>query len=202
MRRLLLGFAISLALYSLILGQEVADTENSQEFPFSEGGSLRLQLASGDYTVRAGRGDHVLVRWRIEHAEHQKDMKKIKVHTTVSGNIATVRTDGPTKYALFIIEVPPRSDLYLRMRAGDVRVSGVEGNKDIRMTAGDLKIDLIPAAYLRVHASVKFGDLRAGPMAISKDGIGNSFDWSGSGIYILHASLFAGDLTLERERVQ
>jgi hypothetical protein len=202
MRRLLLGFAIGLALYSLTLGQDVASTENSKEFAFFEGGFLRLQLASGDYTVRAGRSDHVLVRWRTDEPEHQRDMKKIKVQTSVSGNVASLRTDGPTKHARIIIEVPARSDLHLRMRAGDLRVVGIEGNKDIRLTAGDLKIDVLPASYSHVHASVTFGDLNARPLGISKDGIGNSFEWSGQGKYTLHASLFAGDLILERPRLQ
>jgi hypothetical protein len=128
-------------------------------------------------------------------------MKKIKVHTSVSGNVASLRTDGPTKHARIVIEVPARSDLHLRMRAGDLRVIGIEGNKDIRLTAGDLKIDILPASYSHVHASVTFGDLQARPLGISKDGIGNSFEWSGTGKYSLHASLFAGDLIFERVRL-
>jgi len=84
------------------------------------------------------------------------------------------------------------------MRAGDVRITGVEGNKDIHMTAGDLKIEMVPTSYSHVHASVTIGDLRASPLGISMDGIRNSFEWNGTGRYILDASLFAGDLTLAR----
>jgi hypothetical protein len=87
------------------------------------------------------------------------------------------------------------------MRAGDVRIDGVEGNKDIRMTAGDLKIGLLPASYSSVRASVKFGDLQARPLGISKDGIFSSFDWNGSGRYKLYASLFAGDVVFTRGQI-
>ncbi len=85
--------------------------------------------------------------------------------------------------------------------ASDVRIAGIEGNKDIHMTAGDLRIDVLPESYSHVHASVTFGDLRAHALGISKDGIGSSFEWSGAGKYILHASLFAGDLTLSQGRL-
>jgi len=197
MTRLLFGFVIGLSLNTLFAGQGT-QTENLQEYSFSEGGSVRLQLSSGDYLIRAVVSDRLVVRWQAEDPEFEKDMKKIQVRTDISGNVATIRTGGPTKHARITIDVPARSDLHLRVRAGDVRISGIEGNKDIHMTAGDLKIDMSPTSYSYVHASVAIGDLRASALGISKDGIRNSFDWNGTGKYTLDASLFAGDLTLAR----
>jgi hypothetical protein len=197
MKRLLFGFVIGLSMNALFVGQTTIN-ENSQENVFTEGGSLRLQLSSGEYTVRPSTGNHIWVSWEAEDARFEKDMKKIRVRTEISGSAATIRTSGPTNHARITIEVPARSDLYLRMRAGDVQIRGIEGNKDIHMTAGDLKIDVERTSYSQVHASVTFGDLRANPLGISKDGIGNSFDWTGAGKYTLRASLFAGDLTLAR----
>jgi len=201
MTRLLFGFSIGLVLNCLMIGQTVP-AENWRQYAFQEYGSVRMQLSSGDYTVRAGSSDHVVVRWEAEDSAFEKDMKKIRVHTDISGNVASIRTEGPTKHARMTIEIPALSNLYLRMRAGDVRISGIEGNKDVHMTAGDLKIDVVPNSYSAVHASVTIGDLRAGVLGVSKDGIRNSFDWNGPGNYTLHASLFAGDLTLGRERSQ
>jgi hypothetical protein len=201
MTRLLCGFSIGLMLNSLMIGQAVR-AENWREFAFSEHGSVRLQLASGNYIVRAGSSDHVLVRWQAEEPAFEKDLKKIRVHTEISGNVASIQTGGPTKHARITIELPAMTNLYLRMRAGDVHVTGIDGNKDIHMTAGDLNIDVVPNSYSYVHASVTVGDLRAGVLGITKDGIGNSFDWNGPGSYTLHASLFAGDLTLGRGRLQ
>jgi hypothetical protein len=197
MTRLLFGFAIGLSLNTLFAGQGTS-TENAQEYSFSQGGAVRLQLSSGDYTIRAASSDRLVVRWQAEAPEFQRDMKKIRVQTDISGHVATIRTGGPTKHARITIDVPARSDLHLRVRAGDVRISGIEGNKDIHMTAGDLKIDMTPTSYSYVHASVTIGDLRATALGISKDGIRNSFDWNGTGKYTLEASLFAGDLTLAR----
>jgi len=198
MKRLLYGCAMGFALNSLLLAQDVTIRER-RVFAFSEGGSIHLQLSSGDYTVRAGQSDRVVIQWKANSPEDEKDMKKIKVAATVKGNAASIRTEGPTKHARLVIEIPARSDLYLRMRAGDMRITGIDGNKDIHMTAGDLKIDAPPASYSHVHASVTFGDLQATALGISQDGIARAFDWNGTGKYTLRATLFAGDLTLGPE---
>jgi len=205
MRHLVIGILAGLKLVSLGYAQGASNSEqniqcakNSKTQPFMEGGTVRLKLSSGDYTARGGTSDRILVQWRAEDSAHLKDMKKIKVRVQPSGSIVTIQTEGPTKHAKFTIEIPARSDLNLRMRAGDVRINGIEGNKDIRMTAGDLNIDVLPASYSLVHASVTFGDLRARALGISKDGIRNSLKWTGLGKYTLHASLFAGDVTISQ----
>lgn len=185
----------SLALGAITFGQSSTD-DHVIEQPFPEGGLVTMNLSSGDYAVRAGASDRIRVRWRAEQAKHERDMTKIKVRTDVSSGIAMIRTQGPTSHARFTIDIPARSDLHLRIRAGDVRIAGIEGNKDVRMTAGDLDIDVVPDSLSHVHASVSLGDLKAHPLGIMKDGIRNSLDWFGTGKYTLDARLFAGDVTL------
>jgi len=184
----------------LVIANILLFTVNAQERPargtvdyaFTSGGLVTLKLSSGDYVVRPGRSDRIVVRWSSNKID---DMDRyVDVH--VYGRNAQVRTDGPTKDGHFIIEIPPRSDIRLNIRAGDVKVTGIEGNKDIQMTAGDLDIDVEPDRYSRVEASVTFGDLTASPLGISKGGIARSFKWTGAGSYELRARLFAGDLTL------
>jgi hypothetical protein len=194
MRRGLIVVA-SLALSVVAAGQSMPD-ENSLERPFSEGGIVTLNLSSGDYTVRAGASDRVCVRWRADDQEDEKDVRKITVISDVFERVATIRTKGPTSHAQFTIEVPPRSDVHLRVRAGDVRIEGIEGNKDVRMTAGDLYIDVQPDSLRHVHASVSIGDLNARSLGIEKDGFKSSFDWFGDGQYTLDARLFVGDVHL------
>jgi hypothetical protein len=186
-------------------GQEIAD-DRSIEKPFSRGGIVSLELASGNYVVRAGATDRVRVLWDFdEHTRggdderagsHDTDVKKFSVDADVSGSIATIRTEDVTSHVRFVIEIPGRSDLRVRMRAGDMQITGIDGDKDVRMTAGDLTIDIIPDSLSLVHASVTFGDLLAHPLGISKDGIRNSLDWQGPGVYSIDARLMAGDLRL------
>jgi hypothetical protein len=198
MNRVLMGLV---ALTALSAGTPIQGRGDAQsiERPFTEGGIVRFNLASGDYDVRAGANDRIRVEWCASDEARVHDLKKLTVDVTVSGSTAVVGTDGPTKHVRFTIEIPERSDMYLRMRAGDVRVDGIEGNKDIRMTAGDLNIGIRPASLSRAHASVTFGDLNARPLRISKGGIKRSFQWIGAGTYTLDARLFAGDLTLSHD---
>jgi hypothetical protein len=195
MRRGLMPVIVGLILGSLLLGKGT-ETETTVERAFVQGGDIRLRLSSGDYVVRAGASDHIRVELEAQNPEGLRALKKVRAEVEVSGTVATIRTKGPTSDVRTFIEIPARSNLYLRVRAGDVRIDGIEGNKDIRMTAGDLKIEVLPASYAHVHGSVTFGDVRASPLGISKDGIVNSFDWNGGGKYTLRASVFAGDLTL------
>jgi hypothetical protein len=185
----------SLALSVAASGQSTPD-ERIIERAFSEGGIVTLNLSSGDYTVRAGASDRVRIRWRAEDPQNENDLRKIQVVSDVFGRVATIRTKGPTNHARFTIEVPSRSDVHLRVRAGEIRIEGIEGNKDVRMTGGDLYIDVRPDSLRHVHASVSIGDLNARSLGIEKDGFKNSLDWFGDGQYTLDARLFAGDVVL------
>ena len=106
----------------------------------------------------------------------------------MAGTQATVRVDGHTRRGDVTIEIPPRSDLHVRMLAGDLRIDSIEGNKDIALTAGDLQIIATPEKYSQVDASVTFGDLNARSFRVSKGGIARSFAWQGSGSYKLRAT--------------
>ena len=147
MQFVLIGSLGVLALGSLALVQTAAQApvpapvgDYSIERPFAEGGRVRLQLASGDYTVRAGASDRIVVRWDAAGDARVEDLKKLEVDVHVAGSMATIVTDGPTKHMEFTIELPSRSDVHLRMRAGEVDMTGIEGHKNIRMTAGELTI--------------------------------------------------------------
>jgi hypothetical protein len=125
-------------------------------------------------------------------------LPKVKATVDVRNQDATVTTDGPSSKGLrVIIQVPERSDLYVRLTAGDLRLEDIRGNKDIGLHAGDVRIDVGRAEdYHAVHASVWAGDIHAQPFHVTKGGLFRSFDWSGKGPYRLHAKLKAGDLRL------
>ena len=170
------------------------------ERAFSEGGKVALQLASGDYTVRAGAGDRIVVRWTPDHHTHPSDLHDLRVSVRVTGSTAIVATTGKTNHVDFVIELPARSDVHLRMRAGEITLQGIDGHKDVRMTAGELKIGVRRETLASAHASVTFGDLDARALGISKSGIKRTLDWFGGGAYELDARLGAGDLTLAEIR--
>jgi hypothetical protein len=109
-----------------------------------------------------------------------------------------ITTDGPSNKGFKVaIQVPRQADLYVRLTAGDLRIEGIQGNKDIELHAGDVRIDVGRAEdYHNVDASVWAGEIQAAPFQVYKGGLFRSFDWSGKGPYRLHARLKAGDLRL------
>jgi len=55
------------------------------------GGVVHLRLTSGDYTIRAGTSDHIVMRWHADDPADANDMNKIKVRFSVSGNTAEIQ---------------------------------------------------------------------------------------------------------------
>jgi hypothetical protein len=185
---IVLGIVIGLA----VLAYPQPNVQDTLESTYVHGGVVHLRLSYGDYLIKPGSDDRISVRWVDSRGVDIRD----KVTITVSGNKANIRTEGAIKHGHFIVEIPSRSDILLRLKAGDLQISGIEGNKDIHMTAGDLSIDANPASYSRVHGSVTFGDIDAQALHISKGGIRRSFDWHGDGPYQMRASLMMGDLRI------
>jgi hypothetical protein len=96
------------------------------------------------------------------------------------------------------VEVPVRADLAVHLTGGNLEIAAITGNKDIDSKAGNVKIS-IPNAndYGIVYASVKVGDLNAGPFGDSGSGLSPHLKWSGPGKYTFRASLGAGNLELK-----
>ena len=192
MKSILTAIAAVLMFSNPATAQKFDDT---LERPFMQGGKVYMRLASAGYRIQARTDDRIVVHWTVNEPE---DMDKIKVVIDAHGSQANIRTTGPVRKTKVIIGIPQRSDLYVRMVAGEMDIDAIEGNKDIRMTAGELSIVAGPESYSRVKASVTFGDLQASPFHVSKGGIKRGFEWRGSGMYTLRASLFAGEVNLVR----
>ncbi len=163
------------------------------EKPFVSGGRIELWLSAGDFEVKPAAGN--LIRVTITGA-----MGNTKVELTANGTQGkVVLRDSPNNNFGAVIEVPKVADLMIRMNAGDLNVGGITGSKDIESKAGDVRIDAGPAAdYASVDASVKVGDLSAGPFGDAKGSfLSKSVNWAGKGKYKLRATLLAGDLKLQ-----
>jgi hypothetical protein len=167
----------------------------SLERPFAANGAVNMDLSAGDYHIVGSQQDRVRLDWSVRDAEA---LAKVRASADVSDRAVRITTDGPGNKGLrFTIEVPNRSDLYVRLSAGDLTIEGIRGNKDVELKAGDLRIDVGQAAdYKKVDASLWAGDIKASAFQIFKGGLFRSFEWAGSGPYRLHAHLMAGDLHL------
>jgi hypothetical protein len=191
--RVWLGAAV--AILGATLSAQDAGTSGSLERPFSANGSVKMDLVAGDYHVTGSPVDRVRIDWSVREPAA---LPKVRARADVRDQELSITTDGPGNKGLkFTIQVPTRSDLYVRLTAGDLTIEGVRGNKNVELRAGDLRIDVGRAEdYNKVDAGLWAGDLKASAFRIFKGGLFRSFDWTGSGPYRLHAHLLAGDLYL------
>src|SRR5262245_61654352 len=98
MMQLLVTLTMGLMLVSFVFGQ-ASNPVHSLERTFADGGDVWLRLSSGDYTIKAGTDDRVLVRWRPDAHVDEDTIKNLRADIVVSGQTAKIRTDGPTKHA-------------------------------------------------------------------------------------------------------
>jgi hypothetical protein len=174
--------------------EEVA--KSPVEAKFASGGKIRMELCSSGIEL-TGRDEGVVrVSYHPDHASVSGE--DVRVRLRISGSEADLRvTRCPHNNFRMTIEVPKSSDLYVRMFAGELNVTGITGNKDVQLHFGQLTMDIgEPASYSRVQASVNSGDLEARAFSVSKGGLFRSFERTGQGKYRLYAHVGAGELDL------
>ena len=156
---------------------------------------MAFDLSAGDYDFAPAADNRLHITWRGDRGE---DVSRVKVAIKVVGSVATVETSGPHNNMHYTIEVPKTTNLVVRLTAGDIRIGSIEGNKDIQIRAGDLRMVVgnDPDKYGQVDLSVNAGDINASLFGGSKDGLFRSFHWTGKGSYRVRAHLWAGDINL------
>jgi len=174
--------------------REPTDTPAVIERPFAQGGRLTMRLSAGEYLIENQPDEHIRLAWKTRDP---KEARRVRAQVDVKGASANIQTEGPSNGFEVTISVPKRSDLWIRLSAGDLTIRGIEGHKDVSAWAGELKIGVGSATnYRAVDASVLAGEIQAAPFNGSKGGLFRSFHWSGSGPYELRARLTAGEITL------
>lgn len=161
--------------------------------PFVSGGSIDMQLSGGAYSIRPSADDHIRVSLTVSKDNPSKaglTIDKTSAKLTVE--------DTPKNNFKATIEVPKTADLVVRLSGGDLEMAAITGNKDIETGGGNVQISVgDPSDYASADASVKAGNLQAGPFGDTKSGLLQNLNWSGHGKYKLHVQLGAGNLELK-----
>lgn len=185
-----LAYMVVVFCSSIIHAQSDPDMK-SLSHALMSGAKVSLRLESGDYVVRPTDREYIAVRWDPDPG--------VKVNLDVNAGTATLRVANTPQKGSFHaeIEVPRKTDLWIRLTAGDLDIGPLRGSKDIELRAGNLNIAIAdPQDYSQVSASLYAGNLDASAFGMQKDGLFRSLNWHGSGQYRLHAHLMAGDLTM------
>lgn len=102
------------------------------------------------------------------------------------------------------IEVPWKTNLRVRMFAGEVKVEDIKGDKDIELCAGQITVSSPHEwDYRSVDASVAIGEVQARVYGADKGGFFRSFTKSFPvGDYRLHAHVTTGEIDLEGKKAR
>jgi hypothetical protein len=160
---------------------------------FVSGGKIRIHLEAGGYRVAPSDSDNIVVSCR---ANTDYELKEVKVEIRRSGSNAEVYlSNTPSNNFRAEIEVPRRSNLWIRLSAGEIVVEDVEGDKNVQAFAGRIQVDVPhPEQYGHRDASVTTGSIEAGVFDVSKGGLFRSFEQHGTGKYSLHAHVMTGEI--------
>jgi hypothetical protein len=169
---------------------------------FPSGGQLRMHVRSSGVRITGGDEKQITIHFSAPNTD---DLGNVRVTFKKEGNRGDLDiTGGPSNNFQITMEVPRNSDLYVRMFAGELDVSGIDGNKDMQIHAGELRLSLGKSDdYGPVDVSVTTGDLDASAFGVSKSGLFRSFHTNtalhkaGAGKYSLYAHVGAGDLTID-----
>ena len=185
---------LSLAAFAQQARTKITEHQSTtkSEQSFASGGKVEMHLGGGDYEIVGTDANTI----RVTAAGRNAD--QVKVSLGIENASARISVQPNHSDNLHIrIELPKRTDLIVRLTAGDLRLKGIVGNKDIECHAGDLNVDVgDPASYGQIDLSVHTGDLNAPAFGVAKDGLFRSYKKNQTGQDRLHVHLGAGDMNL------
>lgn len=161
------------------------------------GQALTVDSDAAGLAILPSEDGHVRVRFT---GGRDLDLSHLRVRFEPAGRPARLKvTDTPHNDFQYEIQVPRNINLVLRMSAGEVKIRGVEGDKDVRLHAGEVVVQVGDAsAYGSVSASVWAGEIHPGPFGEDKEGLFRSFHREGQGRHSLLVKLKAGEVTFEK----
>lgn len=178
----------------LVTGGLNAAAQSSTQQKFVSGGSIRIHLDAGGYTIQPTDSSNITVTCYGSES-HLRDVK-VEINPGPSTAEVYVR-DTPHNNFKATIEVPRLSNLWVRLSAGELVVEDVEGDKNLEVTAGRLAVDVPhPEQYGARDAAVFAGSIEAKAFDVSKGGLFRSFEQNGPGKYRLHAHVLTGEIDL------
>ena len=166
---------------------------------FVVGGFVHVRLSVGDMQIRRGNSNKISLRYTVK-SRHERNIKEARVDFDVRGNDATIEFHAPLHASTQFdveLEVPQNTNLDVHDKVGDVTVEDVEGDKDLSLGVGDIRVSSGRSGYRLVNASTGIGDVNGDGYGETSGWLGKTLKYHGEGKYELRAHVGVGDINLE-----
>ena len=166
---------------------------------FVTGGLIHIRMSVGDLHIKRGDSNQIRLEYTVK-SKHESNVKKATVDFDVHGKDADIEFHAPsggnTNFDIEL-EVPESSNLDVHEKVGDLTVENIEGDKDLSLGIGDIRIATGHSGYRFVHASAGIGDVNGDGYGETSGWLGKTLKYHGDGKYELRAHVSIGDIHLE-----
>jgi hypothetical protein len=166
---------------------------------FVAGGFVHVRLSVGDMHIRRGDSNKLSLRYTIK-SRHERNLKDAHVGFDVRGSDATIEFHAPaganTQFDVEL-ELPEKTNLDVHDKVGDVTVEDIEGDKDLTLGVGDIRVSNPGSTYRLINASTGIGDVNSDGYGETSGWLGKTLKYHGEGKYELRAHVGVGDIRLE-----
>jgi len=166
---------------------------------FVSGGYVHVRISVGDVHIKRGDSSKIRLEYTVK-SRRESNVKEARVDFNIRGNDATVEfhapTGGNTQFDVEL-EVPVSTRLDVHQKVGDLTVDSIEGDKDLNLGVGDIRVSSGRSGYRLVNASTGIGDVNSDGYGETSGWLGKTLKYHGDGKYELRAHVGVGDIKLE-----
>jgi hypothetical protein len=166
---------------------------------FVAGGTLHVRMSVGDLHITRSTSNQLHLSYTIKSGKESR-LKECSVDFNVHGNEADLEFHSPTPSNTSFdveLEVPENTRLDVHEKVGDLTVEKIDGDKDLELSVGNIRVADDHPSYRYVSASTSIGDVSGNGYGEGKGWLGKTLKYHGEGSYELRARVSVGDVTLE-----
>jgi hypothetical protein len=168
---------------------------------FVAGGLLHVRLSVGGVHITHGDSNQIHLRYTVK-SRRESHVKDAHVDFEIRGNDANLEFHAPmggnTQFDVEL-EVPANTNLDVHEKVGDLTVEDVDGDKDLDLGVGDIRVSVGREAYHLVRASAGIGNVNGDGYGEATGWLGKTLKYRGDGKYELRAHVGVGDINLDRK---
>jgi hypothetical protein len=166
---------------------------------FVTGGSIHVRMSVGDLHIKRGDSNQTRFEYTVK-TQRESKVKQATVALDGPGKDADIEFHAPSGGNTNLdveLEVPENSNLDVHEKVGDLTVENIEGDKDLSLGVGDIRIATGHSGYRFVHASAGIGDVSGNGYGETSGWLGKTLRYHGDGKYEHRAHVSIGDSHLE-----